>query len=239
MVGGGVGAARHQQQQQQLGVDGTTNHDASGTVHLVLGDPIAPLRTSSILKEPSVKIAATAPASRTTTTTTTTAARTSIAAAAAGKKATTSSVLFDKTKTKKIVYRKKTTDRRLSFAATGSLVKVDPAVQFQDVLAAAPHRLWVVAPAGTVLNVQDTVTVLGETTPVGPEDGEGGREGGGERTCCLVARIVRKTNGMHMKLYHDALLVRQARLAQDQQQQQQQQDDKEDEIATSSTATSR
>jgi hypothetical protein len=40
-----------------------------------------------------------------------------------------------------------------------------------------------------------------------------------------------------MKLYHDALLARQAGLTQDQQQQQQ--DDKEDEIATSSTATSR
>jgi Telomere-capping, CST complex subunit len=175
---------------------GEENHPS---IHLVLGDPIAPLRTSSILKEPSVKMAP--PTATTAAKTTTTITAATPISSLSNKKTTTSSVLFDKSKTKKIVFRKKT-ERRLSFAATGSLAKVDPAVQFQDVLAATPNRLWVVAPAGTVLNVQDTVTVLGETQL---RDDEG--------RICLVARIVRKTNGMHMKLYHEALLARQARLA--------------------------
>jgi hypothetical protein len=197
---------------------GEENHPS---IHLVLGDPIAPLRTSSILKEPSVKMApSTATTTAAKTATTITAAAATPISSLSNKKTTTSSVLFDKSKTKKIVFRKKM-ERRLSFAATGSLAKVDPAVQFQDVLAATPNRLWVVAPAGTVLNVQDTVTVLGETQ-LRDDDDEGGR-------ICLVARIVRKTNGMHLKLYHEALLARQARLAQNEPY------EKEEESPTTST----
>ena len=155
---------------QSIRVTGVVLHRsttaAGDAVNLVLGNPVAPIqRPSSILKH-SVSIA---------------------------KKPKTESVLFDKTKKRKIVFRKKT-ERRLSFAS--GLAKVDPVVQLKESL--GEDRLWVSAPPDTVLHLQDTVTVIGEM------------ELRDERPC-LVARIVRKTNGMHAKLYHDALLARQAR----------------------------
>lgn len=109
----------------------------------------------------------------------------------------TASVLFDKTKTKKLVFRKKT-ERRLSFAS-GCLAKVDPAVQLENALR-LDNRLWVSAPPETVLQLQDAVTVIGEMELR-------------DNRPCLIARIVRNTNGVHMKLYQDALLARQVRLA--------------------------
>lgn len=243
------------------GVVANKHVHADGSVSLVLGDPLAPLRKaqSSILKRKRPLASKTpagdaktteaitkTPATTASSTTSTKKTPASTASSTAKTPGVTfqvpakrpQSILFN-SKKKNLVYKKKTTGRRLSFAAGGLVKKRSPLELLVQTLSAGGNsaRIWVVVPSNSqqeAIAVNDLVMVMGEVQHV--NNNNNNTENNAPTLLCAAvtevtattqtnttttttahapqsyvrARIVRNANGTNMKLYTDALMARRA-----------------------------